>query len=137
MDLAGEGVAEGEEDVVGEEAEVPCGPGVCRKCLKKSEIECQKAKTNEKDQNHKPVGIILPCTGQHRGIVVECMSHEIDDNTTSVSDWIPHGCIVGKKGSEMCSIYLILLRQFLSRIPASKSFNGLFCRSMTILLCQI
>ena len=69
-----------------------------------------KAKTNEKDQNHKPVGIILPCTGQHRGIVVECMSHEIDDNTTSVSDWIPHGCIVGKKGSEMCSIYLILLR---------------------------
>ena len=68
------------------------------------------AKINEKDQNHKPVGVILPCTGQHRGIVVECMSHEIDDNTTSVSDWIPHGCIVGKKGSEMCSIYLILLR---------------------------
>ena len=64
---------------------------------------------NAKTNGNGPVGIILPCTGQHTGTIVECTNHNIDDNTTSVSPWIAHGCIVGKRGSEMCSIYIILL----------------------------
>ena len=51
--------------------------------------------------DHKPVGVILPCTGKHRGIIIECDSHPNDDNTTSnyPNSHIPHGCIVGKKGT--------------------------------------
>ena len=86
--------------------------GLAVKGLKCFYCPQERVALNAKTNGNGPVGIILPCTGQHTGTIVECTNHNIDDNTTSVSPWIAHGCIVGKRGSEMCSIHLILFPHF-------------------------